>query len=256
VLYPYTLKNKLILYFSTVFILVSLCISFYYSNYTKNLLEKNIIDNTQNNLNYILSNIDKQLQQCQDLSDWLYLNRNLDKLLIRNYSDSNYNFDYDISEAYREINGRITNSSIGKYVVSVIIEGKNKVDLKLYSESDFIDIGKMKATTWFKEGENSETFVCAGIEDNLAKEKVNKFFIPFVRKVIFSDSRKTIGWQVIGVSPDLIRNSIKDFEVPDDDLLLILDKKNKCIFSSKNKLIGQDLSGSITIPSQNNRSFY
>ena len=255
-LIPYTLKNKLILYFSIVFILVSLCISFYYSNYTKNLLEKNIIDNTQNNLTYILSNIDKQIQQCQDLSDWLYLNRGLDKLLIRDYSDTNYNFDYDVSATYKEINGRITNSSIGRYVVSVIIEGKNKVNLKLYSEADFIDIGKMKATPWFQKGANSEVFVCAGIEDNLAKERYNKFFIPFVRKIIFSDTRKTIGWQVIGISPDLIRNSIKDFEVPDNDMLLILDKQNKCLFSSDNKLLGRDLSKSISIPEQNDKSFY
>lgn len=253
---PYTLKNKLILYFSIVFILVSLCISFYYSNYTKNLLEKNIVDNTQNNLTYILSNIDGQIQQCQNLSDWLYLNRNLDKLLIRDYTDSNYNFDYDISAAYKEINGRITNSSIGRYVVSVIIEGKNQVDLKLYSEADFIDINKMKATTWFQKGEDSEVFVCAGIEENLAKERYNNFFIPFVRKVIFSDSRKAIGWQVIGISPDLIRNSIKDFEVPANDQLLIMDRQNKCLYSSDNKLLGQDLSGSISIPEQNDKNFY
>ncbi len=255
-LIPYTLKNKLILYFSTVFILVSLCISYYYSNYTKNLLEKNIVDNTQNNLRYILSNIDRQIRQCQDLSDWLYINRNLDKLLIRDYTDSKYNFDLDISATYKEINDRITNSSIGRYVVSVLIEGKNKVNLKLYSEADFIDINKMKTTTWFQKGEDSEVFAFAGIEENLAKERYNKFFIPFVRKIIFSDSRKTIGWQVIGISPDLIRNSIRDFEVPENDLLLIMDRQNKCIYSSQNKLLGQDLSQSISLPDQNKKSFY
>jgi len=256
VLIPYTLKNKLILYFSIVFILVSLCITFYYSNYTKNLLEKNIVENTQNNLTYILSNIDRQIQQCQELSDWLYINRNLDKVLTRDYTDSNYNFDYDISAAYKEISNRVTNSSIGKYVVSIIIEGKNKVDLKLYSEADFIDINKMKTTEWFQRGERSEVFVCAGMEENLAKERYNNYFLPFIRKVIFSDTRKTIGWQVIGISPDLIRNSVKDFEVPDNDLLLILDMQNKCMYSSDNKLLGQDLSGAIPIPDQNDKFFY
>ncbi|HEY5584811.1 MAG TPA: histidine kinase [Ruminiclostridium sp.] len=246
----YTLKNKLIFYFSIIFIIVSLSISFFYSNYTKDLLEQNIIDNTQNNLNYILSNVDQQLRQCQELSDWIYLNRNLDKILVRDYSDSTYNFDYDISTAYKVLSDRILNSSIGKYIVSVIIEGKNNMYLKLFEEADTIDIKTLKATEWFQKGISTENFLFNGIEDNLAKDKVNSKFLPFARKVIFADTRKSIGWQVISFSPELISNSIKDFEVPLGDFLFLLDGKGRCLYSSNKKYLGQDLSNTITMPSK------
>ncbi|MHB8061573.1 MAG: sensor histidine kinase [Ruminiclostridium sp.] len=244
----YTLKNKLILYFSIIFIIVSLCISFFYSNYTKDLLEQKIIDNTQNNLNYILSNVDQQLRQCQELSDWIYLNRNLDKILVRNYSDPKYNLEYDISAAYKVLNDRILNSSIGKYMVSVIIEGKNSVYLKLFEEADYIDIKALKATEWFQEGIATEKFLCNGIEDNLAKKKVNStLFFPFARKVIFADTRKQIGWQVISFSPELISSSIRDFEVPQGDFLFLVDEQGRCLYSSNSKYLGQDLSDSIAL---------
>jgi two-component system, sensor histidine kinase YesM len=250
----YTLKNKLILYFSIVFIIVSLCISFFYSNYTKDLLEQNIIDNTQNNLNYILSNVDQQLRQCQELSDWIYLNRNLDKILVRDYSDPKYNFEYDISAAYKVLNDRILNSSIGKYMVSVIIEGKNNVFLKLFEEADYVDIKTLKATDWFQEGISTEKFLCNGIEDNLATEKVNStLFFPFARKVIFADTRKQIGWQVIGFSPELISSSIKDFEVPRGDFLFLLDGQGRCLYSNNNKYLGQDLSNIIALSSKESK---
>lgn len=244
----YTLKNKLILYFSIIFVIVSLCVSFFYSNYTKHLLEKNIIDNTQNNLNYILSNVDQQLRQCQELSDWLYLNRNLDKILVRDYSDPKYNFDYDISAAYKVLNDRILNSSIGKYIVSVIIEGKNNVYLKLFEEADSIDVNLLKATQWFKNGISTEKFFYNGIEDNLAKNRVNSKVLPFARKVIFADTRKPIGWQVISFSPELISSSIKDFEVPNRDFLFLVDGQGRCLYSSNNKYLGQDLSNIMPLP--------
>ncbi len=248
----YTLKNKLILYFSIVFIIVSLCVSFFYANYTKDLLEQNIIDNTQNNLNYILSNVDQQVRQCQELSDWIYLNRNLDKILVRDYSDSKYNYEYDILSAYKILSDKILNSSIGRYVVSVIIQGKNNIYLKLFEEADYIDINTLKATQWFKKGISTENFVYNGIEDNLASKRANSKFIPFVRKVIFADTRKPIGWQLISFSPELISSSIKGFEVPEGDYLFLLDAQGKCIYSSNDKYLGQDLSN--TLPLANNES--
>jgi hypothetical protein len=232
---------------------VSLSISFYYANYTKDLLEKNIVDNNRNNLKYILSNVDNQMHLCQELSDWIYLNRYLEKVLIRDYSDSKYNFDQDISQAYKVLNDMISNSAIGKYVVSVIIKGKNNIDLKLFYESDHIDINTLINTEWFKKGLANEYFSNTGIEDNIAKERVNSKFIPFVRKIIFADTRKQIGWQVLGFSPDLIRNSVKDFEVPTGDLLFLLDEQGRCLYSSSNKYLGENLTGILPMPDKESK---
>jgi two-component system sensor histidine kinase YesM len=135
-------------------------------------------------------------------------------------------------------------------MVSVIIEGKNNVYLKLFEEADYIDINKLKANEWFQKGLSTEKFSGNGIEDNLATKKNSRLFIPFARKVIFADTRKQIGWQVISFSPELISSSIKDFEVPPGDFLFLLDEQGRCIYSSNNKYLGQDLSSTLPVSSK------
>ena len=237
----YTLKNKLILYFTIAIAALSLFISIYYFYYARDLIDEKVIENSQKDIEYILSNVDSQIKLVENLSDWIYMNRDLDKVLMRDYSDEDNNYDYDISTAMKALYSRIFNSSIGKYMNSIVIEGNNGVYLKLYEESDNISIEDLKSEEWFIRNRHSDVFVFNGIRDNLAKNRVNDFFIPFVRKVIYADSRKAIATQFMSFSPSLIADSIKGFNLPKDELLLVVDGSGRCVYSSNRAYLGVDI---------------
>jgi len=227
--------------FSLIFAIVSFSICLYYSNYTKSKLEERAVENTESNIKYLLSNVDKQLAQCAELSDWIYINRNIDKLLIRDYSDSSYNYNMDVSNALRMIDNRISSSAVGEYVISFVIRGDNGVKLTVGPETDYIDLEEMCSTGWFEQGSRKMMLSWPGIERNLSKMRGSDHFLPIVRPIIFSDSRKPVGWHMIAFSPSLIADSLKTFELPAGDAIFLLDDKGRCIYSSDRVYFSRDM---------------
>lgn len=227
-----TLKSKLIAAFSLVLASFSIMIVMYYSYYTNNLLINQTIQNASTNTGYLLSVVDQQMKSTEELSDWVYINRDIDMVLIRDYSRGDYNFNRDISAALKTINNRLSSSSIGKYVTSFIIWGRNNIKVTVGPETDYIDLDSLFVSPWFIKGINSHILDWPGIEVNLSKMKESDYSIPISRSIIFADSRKPIGWQFIAFSPDLIGDTVKGFDIADGDSIFVLDKAGRCVYSN------------------------
>lgn len=108
-----TIKGKLILCFSTVILVVALALSlfFLYPFYANQ--RKEVIKNANSNIEYFHSNINRMLERCSLLSDKIYFNRNIAKVLIREYGASrSQNLDRDLLEALRDISGYLSNGII------------------------------------------------------------------------------------------------------------------------------------------------
>lgn len=236
-----TLKDKIIVGFSIILALVSFFIIVYYYNYTKSKLEERAVENTQSNIKYLLSNVDKQLVQCVALSDWIFINRNIDKLLVRDYRNENHNYNLDISTGLKVIEDRITSSSIGSYLTSLVIKGNNGVQLTYGIETDYLDFAEMYKKDWFIRGKEEIVPVFNGIEDNLSKIRASDHFLPIVRSIIFSDSRKKIGWQMLAFSPDVIGDSLKSFDLTEGDIIFLLDERGRCVYSSQRQYLAEDM---------------
>ncbi|NLK87584.1 MAG: histidine kinase [Clostridiaceae bacterium] len=236
-----TLKDKIIVGFSIILALVSFFIIAYYYNYTKSKLEERAVENTQSNIRYLLSNVDKQLAQCSALSDWIFINRNIDKVLVRDYRNETHNYNLDISTALKVIEDRITSSSIGGYVTSLVIRGNNGVQLTFGIETDYLDYAEMYQKDWFIQGKDEIVAVFNGIEDNLSRMRASDYFLPIARSIIFSDSRKKIGWQMLAFSPDVIGDSLKSFDLTEGDVIFLLDEKGRCVYSSQGQYLAKNM---------------
>ena len=83
-----TLKSKLIICFLALAIVPSAVISYYYYRNSHQTLEKNMIGTSVSNLAYTVTIIEKQLEHAAQLSDWLFMNKNLDRVLTKTTQSS------------------------------------------------------------------------------------------------------------------------------------------------------------------------
>ncbi len=236
-----SLKSKLIIAFSIVLAAFSLLIVLYYASYTNRLLINRTIENAQTNTRYILSNIDQRMALTAELSDWVYINRDIATLLIRDYTVPGNNFNYDISNVLKIINNQLASSSIGKYLTAFIVQGNNNVKISVGVETDYIDLTELYRATWFAEGAKSFILQWPGIEKNLSKMRASDYNIPIARSIIFADTRKQIGWQLFTFSPDLVGDTVKDFDTTSGDSFFVLDRQGRCLYSNYLEYQGQDM---------------
>ena len=97
-----TLKSKLILYFLAITIIPSVAISYFFFRTSQQTLEKNMVDTSVSNLAYTVTLMDKQLNNAAHLSDWLFMNKNLDVVLTKEYPGPELGYDKDI-ETFLEL---------------------------------------------------------------------------------------------------------------------------------------------------------
>jgi len=205
------------------------------------MIKNNLIENTNTNIAYLQSNINKLLLRCEYISDYIYIERAIGKVLIRDYADGSNNYELDISNAISVLNSRIYNDTVSGYINAVIIMGRNGKVIKFGMEADYFDINALCNSTWFSDHVIKHKMQWEGLVENPAKVIKQDYVLPIVRPVIFPDTYETIGWQLIAISPDIISEALKDFGVKKDEILIVHDQNYNCIFSTRNSLKGKNI---------------
>ncbi len=241
---PKSLKSKLILYFLIITIVPSVIISYFYYKATQYYLEKNLINTSISNLGYSMDLIDKQLNNVMQLSDWIFINKNLDSILTKNTVGQKIIYNPDIRTFFDLMDYQMKfNASMGLYISSLLIAGKNGVDLREGNDAALIDRVKLQHLTWFQRGLNHVGKLWYGIVTNPASIKYDRYMLPIVRPIIHSYTGREIGWQMIGFRPTLISDLLGNYEIKNDETLLIIDAQGCCVYCNHDGLIGQDLTG-------------
>ena len=229
----------------------SVTISYFFFRNSQQTLEKNMIDTSVNNLAYTVTLIDKQLENAAHLSDWLFMNKNLDIVLTKEYPGPELGYDADI-EAFLELKDYQlrSNVAIGTYVYSVLIIGKNGVDLRAgQPEGTHIDIAELQQEEWFQYGmslQGKKSWY--GIVENPSAVKYEKYIIPLVRPVFHSTTHQEIGWHMIGLRVSLISDLFKGLEIRPDETLIVVDPRGYAVYHSDRTLIGHNLGGIDYVP--------
>ncbi len=240
---PKTLKSRLILCFLAVTIFPSVAISYFYYKSSQNTLDQNMIDTSVSSLNYSMTIIDKQLKNAEQLSDWVFINKNLDNTLTNNAgAQPRYNADIRAFLDAVEFQFRF-NTSIGTYIYSLIIHGQNGLDLRAgQPEGTQINIAELQKTDWFRQGLSLQgKKFWYGVVKNPSNLQFENYILPMVRPVIHSFTNREIGWQMIGFRVNLIADLFKNFEIRPDEALMVLDSRGYCIYHSNLRRIGQRL---------------
>lgn len=249
-----TIKGKLIAYFSVSFlaVMIIICIYYYYTNY--HLQEEQLIDSTTANIGYIQSNINRMLMRCEEFSDKIYYDDKITKTLRRDYSQPKdyYNLDGDLVDAINNISLYLDNDIISKYIRGIIISGNNGNLIKYGEDADYLNIDNLEKMQWFQENKNNSNVEWAAMMENSSPVSRDKYQIPFVRKIISLYTGRNEGWFFVSVSPSIITDAIKDYEVSSGDILLVCDKEKNCIYSTSQDLIGDNVDSIVSLCADKN----
>ncbi len=238
----YTLKSKLIAYFSILLFATSFAICIFYSVYMRNTTEDNLIKNSLNNSEYMLSNVDNVLLQCESFSDWIFLNRSFSNVLLRDYSNPIFNYNSEIYNAKNDLMQGIASTSVKNYITGIVLHGDNGVTIKYGVDADYIDIPGLEDMDWFAIGKNKAAVTWQGIKKNAASKTTDKYVIPLVRSIVFIDNNKHVGWQYINFSPSLISDTLNKYNVSSGDYIFLLDGNMQCVYASAPNYVGRDMS--------------
>ena len=253
----YTLKSKLIAYFSILLLVTSFFICIFYSIYMRNTTEDNLIKNSLNTAEYMLSNVDNVLVQCESFSDWIFLNRSFSNVLLRDYSNPIFNYNSEIYKAKNDLMAGIASTSINNYITGIILRGDNGVAIRYGVDADNIDLRDLEDVEWFASAKNKAAVSWLGIKRNVASKTADKYIIPLIRSIIFTDNGKQVGWQYINFSLSLISDTLNQYNVSSGDYIFLLDRNMQCVYASTPNYIGQDMSGlSEIVNKEQNFSMY
>jgi two-component system sensor histidine kinase YesM len=253
----YTLKSKLIVYFSVLLFVTSFTICIYYSVYMRNTTEEDLIKNSLNNAEYMLSNVDNVLLKCENFSDWIFLNRSFSNVLLRDYSNPIFNYNSEVFKAKNDLMLGIASTSVKNYITGIILHGDNGVKIKYGVDADYIHIPSLEDMEWFAFGKDKAAVYWHGIKKNVATKTSDKYVIPLVRSIVFIDTNKQVGWQYINFSPSLISDTLNEYKVSSGDYIFLLDSDMQCVYASTPNYVGRDMSSlSEIVGKEQNFSMY
>ena len=234
----WSLRSRLTWSFMSVVLCVSLAVSLLYYKTQRDLFMENLAATDKNDIVYLVGNMDKQMRLCEKLSDWIFVNRRIETVLVRDYPVDTNQFDREIPPVQRLINDYLNSSSVGKYIVFLYIKGNNGVVLKSSNpDADWLE--DFTNESWFVEGlEAAGRVVWPGIFQNPAIFKSNSFIIPITRPVIFADTRIPIGWQIFAFSPALVGDVFEDYQMDQDRNIILIDKYNRIVFHHDQDMVG------------------
>jgi len=239
---PKSLKSKLILYFLIITIVPSIIISYFYYKITQYNLDKNLISTSLRNLVYSMDIIDRQLNNVGQLSDWIFINKNLDSILTKHYPGQKIIYNPEIRTFFDLMDYQMKfNASMGLYTSSLLIVGKNRVDLREGNDASLIDKNEIQKTEWFQSGLRNLGASWYGIISNPASIKYDRYILPMVRPIIHSYTGREIGWQMLGFRTTLISDLFRNYDLKADETIMVIDSRGLCVFSNQASLIGQNL---------------
>ena len=252
---PWSLKKKITFSFTTIVMAITLALSLLYYHSQSNQLMENLIRTSTNDVNYLMGNIERQLRQGEHLSDWIFVNNDIQTILIRNYDDDRARFGRDAAPVRRLISERLSASAVGRYVVFMLITGNNGEVLRSNIDAYWVD--DLYEVQWFAD---RLSYVggayWSGIYENPAVYRSEDMIFPIVRPIIYSGTRIEIGWHLIAFSPNLISSVLEDFHMDEMRSVVILDHNSHVIFHQNKDMIGQASTYSFLNEIQNRNSSY
>ena len=230
-----TFKNKMILCFTLVGIIPIIILSLIYAFVFEQTSFNNYIEKNQNNIKYIMTNVDKQINRVDKVSFWFYSNKQLDSLLTSSYEDK-ITRNLEIIKFNKYAQEYILNSFTDNSLSKILIIGNNGVELQIGDDTSVIDKHSVETKKWF------EIYKDVKITDLvLSPELYNKntYVFPVSREVVHSVSNKTIGKSILFLQGNLISDVFRQFSIPKDDKLFIINDKGQCVADKQLKFIGQ-----------------
>jgi two-component system sensor histidine kinase YesM len=239
---PRSLKNKLFLYVILVAIVPSIAITLYYYADQRRMHDEIVIDNTAAGLVYILHNVEEQLANAEQLSDWTFTSRTLQKLLLTRAAAQDIAYTQSLMSFQESIDDLLMSSSIGKYVSTMLIIGTHGADIRAGMDAALIDKDALMEEPWFQELMNrSEKSARGSVVPNPTGLRNDQYVIPFAKPLVDMRSFAKVGWIFMGFRLSLVADSFKNYLHEQDTDLFLADSSGFIAYHSDPSLVGKSI---------------
>lgn len=186
--------------------------SLIYSNIRGHLIEKNIY-RINNNIEFIISSIDRDIGLVDNLVNWTTLNYSILQFLD---PDKNTGQSWGLNSviAFDALNTHLFNSPISPFICKVLIQTKDgrTISTGLYPGiADEAD--KIKSYSHYQTILLNRSYYWIGLENAVFSNgslDVSEKIIPVIRPIMIKQTRQVMGWIFIGLSADILSSRIAE----------------------------------------------
>ena len=221
-----TIRGKIILSFVTVFTIVFVMYGYTIFSTSYRFIYRELQKSSEDNLSYVQENINRLLDQFIALSDNVYYNRNIARVMIRNYENNpDANLDRDLQSALADIVSFEGNGIVSQYATCLVLHGVNGQTMRYGNDADYISVEQIQNMKEFATYNDKHNARILSSVDTFSSQTYAKKYLRIIRSAISLDSYRKIGWQYIGISTDLIADTIRDYNFDTTSILFVYDNE-------------------------------
>lgn len=237
-----SLKNQLILYFILIAIIPTSVISVYYYTTSRSTLEKSIAENQYKIVSNIMDNIENKIEQANQLTDWIYIDKNIINLLRRRPTEANI-FDAEKKQAIDNIEKQFRYLPVTEYISSFFILGNNGIDLRNGTDAHIINVDLFKQEKWFSKGQEANGLAYwGGIYGNYTSISSEKYVVTLFRMIKDIDSGKNLGHSILFFKQKFFEDCYKGISLDKGEILLLIDREGTVLFSNRMDFVATNIS--------------
>ncbi|WP_160497431.1 sensor histidine kinase [Paenibacillus dendrobii] len=252
-----SIKHKMILSFLLVLCLPTTLISLMSYRISVQLLEEKVSDSFLANLTFIGDNIEKELEQWEQISKYINANPVIRNVLMRSYSND-LDFYYDMKKVDEQLETYSINTNIFAYVSSMVIVGNNGRNLLYGEDANSLDIERIKQQEWFSEVNRMDGRVMwLGIHKNIANYRVqNESVVALGRAIKGEKNNQIIGTLYLTFRESYFTGLLKNIELSEGGRLYIVDNRDHVVFDSEMKLLNETFPGMNPIKDDRGKGYF
>lgn len=228
-----SLKSQLLIYFIVVALIPASIISIYHYQTAKSAVVKSIGESNYKSISHIMDNIDKQVEQANNLTDSLYVNTDVINLLQRHSSKVDI-YDTGKKQAIESIAKYFEYMPVTNYILSLFIIGENGLDLRNGTEGSLINPRSFSKSEWFLKGKEAEGKIIWGsISPNYTRISRNAYVIPQYRTIKDLSNGRMLGYSVILFNQSIFSDCYNEVLLNKGERIYLADVQGNIISTSQ-----------------------
>jgi two-component system sensor histidine kinase YesM len=203
----FSLKKKLILGFMFIAFIPAVTISVFYYVDSKKALEANVGDTYVILLGHILHNVEQQIEEAYQFTNWLYIDRDVLRLMQRTPEEAG-RYDQQNIDVVQKIESQFRFLPIMEHVNAFFLLGHNGIDIRYGPDSFRINPEAFTNEPWFQQGmRHSGELTWGAVTPNYSPRTSSPYIIPVYRDYIDIYNGRILGSIVIFLKPSFFRQS-------------------------------------------------
>jgi len=225
------LKKKLLLGFMFIAFIPAVTISLFYYVDSKKALEANVGDTYVILLAHILNNVEQQIEEAYQFTNWLYLDRDVIRLMQRTAEEA-VRYDQQNIDVVQKIESQFRFLPIMEHVNAFFLLGHNGIDIRYGPDSYRTNPVAFADEPWFRQGMlHSSELIWGAITPNYSPRTSYPYIIPVYRNFIDIQNGKILGSIVLFLNLSFFRQSYSGLVAEKEAFLFIHDADGRLFFS-------------------------